>query len=57
MLKYYSAIDYSDELKAFLKRNEMLTTGDVFEVEIRAASILACHVSEFYTFLNSSFSL
>jgi hypothetical protein len=45
VLKYYEAIEYTDDLKTFLKRNAMLSSGARFEVEIRAASIVACHVS------------
>ena len=43
VLKYYDAIDYSDELKEFLQKNIIMTSGSQYEVEIRAASILACH--------------
>jgi hypothetical protein len=43
VLKFYNAIEYSEELKEFLKKNTLLTTGARYEVEIRAASILACH--------------
>jgi hypothetical protein len=43
VLVYYGAIEYSDDLKDFLTRNTMLTSGARYEVEIRAASILACH--------------
>lgn len=44
VLAYYHAIEYADDLKAFLKRNTLLTSGARFEVEIRAASIVACNV-------------
>ncbi len=44
VLKYYGVIEYADDLKAFLKRNAMLSSGARFEVEIRAASIVGCHV-------------
>jgi hypothetical protein len=46
VLKYYNAIDYADDLKAFLRRNVLLTSGARFEVEIRAASIVACRVKK-----------
>ena len=44
VLRFFKCIDYSNELNDFLKKNELLHTGDVFEVEIRAASILACNL-------------
>ena len=44
VLKYYNAIEYSDDLKSFLKRNALLSSGARYEIEIRAASIVACHV-------------
>lgn len=50
VLKYYNAIEYSDDLKSFLKRNALLSSGARYEVEIRAASILACHVGLFSYF-------
>ncbi len=46
VLKFYDVIDYADDLKAFLKRNTMLTSGARFENEIRAGSIVACRVKE-----------
>ena len=45
VLKFYNAIEYSEDLKSFLKRNALLSSGARFEVEIRASSILACNVS------------
>ena len=45
VLAFYNAIEYADDLKSFLKRNALLTSGARFEVEIRAASIVACNVS------------
>lgn len=45
MLAFYNAIEYADDLKSFLKRNTLLTSGARYEVEIRAASIVACNVS------------
>jgi hypothetical protein len=44
VLKYYNTIEYAEDLKNFLKRNTLLTSGARFEVEIRAASIVACNV-------------
>lgn len=44
VLKFYNVIDYADDLKAFLKRNALLSSGARFEVEIRAASIVGCRV-------------
>ena len=44
VLRFYKSIDYSEELNEFLKKNELMKTGDLFEVEIRAASILACNL-------------
>jgi hypothetical protein len=45
VLKYYKCLEYSDELKSFLKSEIMLRSGDRYEIEIRAASILACNVN------------
>ena len=45
VLKFYNVIEYAEDLKSFLKRNAMLSSGARFEVEIRAASIVACNVS------------
>jgi hypothetical protein len=42
VLRFYKSIDYSDELNEFLKKNQLMKTGDQFE--IRAASILACNL-------------
>lgn len=44
VLKFYNVIDYADDLKAFLKRNALLSSGARFEVEIRAASIVGCRL-------------
>lgn len=44
VLRYFKAIEYSSELDTFLKSNELMKTGDLFEVEIRAGSILACNL-------------
>lgn len=44
VLQYYNVIEYSDELKDFLRSNQLLNSGAIFEVEIRAASIVACHL-------------
>ena len=44
VLKYYNVIEYSDDLKSFLRRNILLSSGARYEVEIRAASIVACRV-------------
>lgn len=44
MLAFYHAIEYADDLRSFLKRNALLTSGARYEVEIRAASIVACNV-------------
>ena len=44
VLRFFKSIDYSNELNEFLKLNQLMKTGDVFEVEIRAGSILACNL-------------
>ncbi|RMZ99122.1 hypothetical protein BpHYR1_027735, partial [Brachionus plicatilis] len=44
VLKFYNAIEYSDDLKSFLKRNALLTSGARYEIEIRAASIVSCRM-------------
>lgn len=44
VLKFYNAIRYGDDLNSFLRRNVLMNSGARYEIEIRAASILACHV-------------
>lgn len=44
VLKFYDVIDYAEDLKAFLKRNALLTSGARFENEIRAGSIVSCRL-------------
>jgi len=53
VLKFYNAIRYGDDLNSFLRRNVLMSSGARYEIEIRAASILACRVSSniFFTFI------
>lgn len=44
VLKFYNIIDYAEDLKAFLKRNALLSSGARFENEIRAGSIVGCRM-------------
>ena len=44
ILNYFKAIEYSSELKEFLAGSKLINSGDTYEVEIRAASIVACHL-------------
>jgi hypothetical protein len=44
-LRYYNAITYSDELTKYLISNKSMNNGDEYEVDIRAASLIACRVS------------
>lgn len=39
VLLYFGALEYSEELKEYLKKDHMMKTGDRYELEIRGCSI------------------
>ncbi|CAH8564574.1 unnamed protein product [Heterobilharzia americana] len=52
VLHYFGVIEYSEELITKIRKGEEIENGNKFEVEIRAATILATHVSHCYSIID-----